>query len=420
MQSNLRNEVDGPSPRSHALRVAVATETYTPEVNGVALSLSRLVEGLRARNHAIQLVRVRQHSDQLSYAERPGDDVLLGGLPIPRYPHLRMGVPCTRTLVQSWTRRRPDVVHIATQGPLGWSALRAACRLHIPVVSDFRTNFDAYSQHYGLGWLHRPIEAYLRAFHNKTRCTTVPTAALRLDLERRGFERVAVVSRGVDTHQFHPGRRCEALRESWNAGTGTLVMLYVGRLAPEKNLTLLHEAWQAARVRGADIKLVMVGDGPARAEMERQWTGVHFAGLRRGEDLARHYASADLFVFPSLTETFGNVVPEAMASGLPLVAFDCAAAAELVTDGVDGFTLPCDDPTGFVDKVCAVAVDEQVRTRTAHWARETALRHDWGQIVSAFERLLVESVADHHQGITRCFSSRQPSDREAASTRCRA
>jgi glycosyltransferase involved in cell wall biosynthesis len=270
--------------------------------------------------------------------------------------------------------------------------------LRLPVVSDFRTNFHAYSEHYGLGWLHKPIVAYLRKFHNMTQRTMVPTDTLRRDLERRGFERVSVVSRGVDTQQFHPAHRSAALRESWGAGPRTLVMLCVGRIAPEKNLALLHEAWQAVRARGIDVKLVMVGDGPSRAELERQWAGVHFAGLRRGEDLARHYASADLFVFPSLTETYGNVVPEAMASGLALVAFDCAAAAELVQHGANGFKLPCDQPSSFVAAVCAAAADAVTREVVGLRARETALMHDWEQIVGELEGLLLGAIVERGPG----------------------
>lgn len=387
--------VDDLQPARRCLRVAVVTETYPPEVNGVALSVARLVDGLRARNHAVQLVRLRQDAVDASHAVGAGDEVLLRGLPIPRYPHLRMGVPSTRALVALWMRQRPDVVHIATEGPLGWSALRAARRLRLPVVSDFRTNFHAYSEHYGLGWLHKPIVVYLRKFHNLTQRTMVPTDTLRRDLERRGFERVSVVSRGVDTQRFDPAHRSAALRESWGVGPRTLVMLCVGRIAPEKNLALLHQAWQAVRSRGLDVKLVMVGDGPARAELERQWAGAHFAGLRRDEDLARHYASADLFVFPSLTETYGNVVPEAMASGLALVAFDHAAAAELVQHGVNGFKLPCDQPASFVDTVCSAAEDAVTRELIGRRARETASMHSWDQIVGELEMLLLGAIVEH-------------------------
>ena len=161
-----------------SLRIAVVTETWPPEVNGVAKSAARFVEALRSRGHDIQLVRPRQGSGDRGGAE----EVLMRGMTIPRYPDLRMGLPAKAALVRLWSFRRPDVVHIVTEGPLGWSALQAADKLKLPVVSDFRTNFHTYSSHYGVGWLKRPILAYLRKFHNRTLATLVPTEAMFADL----------------------------------------------------------------------------------------------------------------------------------------------------------------------------------------------------------------------------------------------
>ena len=164
-------EVDELPTRQRHFRVAVVTETYPPEVNGVARSIACVVKGLQARDHAVQLLRPRQAGSDAAAAR--ADEVLMRGLPVPRYPHLRMGVVSKRTLVQLWASRRPDVVHIATEGPMGWSALQAARQLKLPVVSEFRTNFHAYAQHYGIGWLRRPLLAYLRKFHNRCHSTMV-------------------------------------------------------------------------------------------------------------------------------------------------------------------------------------------------------------------------------------------------------
>ncbi|MDE1948580.1 MAG: glycosyltransferase family 1 protein, partial [Burkholderiales bacterium] len=315
-------------PSSNPLRIAVVTETYPPEVNGVSTTIARVVEGLLECGHRLQLVRPRRDEGD---AGTPGpglQTLLVRGLPIPRYPQLRMGLPARRTLVSSWLRERPDVVHIATEGPLGWSALRAALQLKLPLTSDFRTNFHAYSRHYGIGWLERPIVGYLRRFHNRTGCTMAPTEMLRRELEHAGFERTAVVARGVDARRFSPERRSEALRRSWGVGADETVVLCVGRLAPEKNLDTLLEAFEGMRAVNPALRLVLVGDGPMREQLRQRCPDAVFAGLRGGDDLAAHYASGDLFLFPSLTETFGNVTPEAMASGLPVLAFDCAAAGQ--------------------------------------------------------------------------------------------
>lgn len=376
-----------------SLRIAMITETWPPEVNGVALTLARLVEGLREHNHALQLVRPRQARGDAADSAAGFDEVLLRGLPIPRYPHLKMGLPGKRRLLELWTLQRPDVVHIATEGPLGWSALQAALVLKLPVVSDFRTNFHAYSQHYGIGWLHKPIVGYLRKFHNRTHCTMVPTETLRRELAAAGFEHLRVVARGVDTRQFHPRHRSAALRARWGVVADARVVICVGRLAPEKNLGLLVEAFQAMRRLDPGLKLVLVGDGPAREALRAACPEAIFAGLRDGEDLAAHYASADVFAFPSLTETFGNVVPEALASGLAVLAFDCAAAGQLIVDGANGLLAPPDRPGCFIAAAQRLALDPALGRRLARAGCATAARLGWAQVVGRVEGEYLAALA---------------------------
>ena len=375
------------------LRIAVVTETYPPEVNGVALTLQRVVEGLGARHHVVQLVRLRQHADDLPQRARGVHEVLVRGMPIPRYPHLRMGLPCARTLKRLWAMQRPDVVHIATEGPLGWSALCAARHLALPVVSDFRTNFHAYSRHYGLGWLQRGIVGYLRSFHNRTLTTMVPTPAVQRELAAQGFENLRVVARGVDTTLLDPSKRNPELRKLWGAGDGTVIVLCVSRLASEKNITLLWRAFEAIKRRGVDARLVLVGEGPQREQLQALCCGAHFAGLRRGDDLAAHYASADLFAFPSLTETFGNVVPEAMASGLPVVAFDHAAAGQLIRHGDNGWLAAPTEAVQFIDLAAHAASDRSALRAMGMRARQTALALDWHRVIDDLEAVLRRAVA---------------------------
>lgn len=334
-------------------------------------------------------------------ASAPGfEDLLLPSLPIPNYPGLRMGLPAVGTLCRAWLARRPDVVHIATEGPLGWSALRAARRLGLPVTSDFRTNFQAYSSHYGIGWLRRPIMGYLRGFHNAAQCTMVPTEALRRELQAVGFERVVAVARGVDAQRFSPADRCHELRLSWGAGPDDLVVMLVGRLAPEKNIDDLMLAFAAIRRAQPRARLVVVGDGPSRAALQARFPAVIFAGMQRGDDLARHYASGDLFVFPSVTETFGNVVVEAMASGMPVLAYDCAAASLVVKAGVNGALAPVGDRAGFVQHAAALAAaltaDPGAIRRMGGAAREAALGLDWERIVVQIEALFLAATIARH------------------------
>jgi len=367
------------------LRIAVVTETWPPEVNGVAKSAARFAEGLRSRGHAMQLVRPRQVNEG---AALDAEQFLVRGLAIPRYPSLRMGFPAKRALERRWAFERPDVVHIVTEGPLGWSALRAAEKLKLPVVSDFRTNFHAYSSHYGVGWLKKPILAYLRKFHNRTAATLVPTEAIRASLAALGFQRLRVIARGVDTRLFDPRRRDERLRASWGAGPDDVVVLHVGRLAMEKNLPALVAAYDAMPA----AKFVLVGDGPERRNLEARLPRARFAGLRHGEDLAAHYASGDMFLFPSLTETFGNVTLEAMASGLAVVAYDYAAAAAAIGHDVSGALVPCGDTDLFVKQAVALAGDLSRVRRMGSKARQEAEARGWERVVTELEETLAAAA----------------------------
>jgi glycosyltransferase involved in cell wall biosynthesis len=369
------------------LRIACVTETYPPEINGVAMTVARLVQGLRARHHAVQVVRPRQASDTAGAPSLDGD-VLVRGVPIPRYEGLKMGLPCTGRLVKLWTRERPDVVHIATEGPLGRSALMAAKALGLPVCSEFRTNFHAYSQHYGLGFLHRLILGYLRRFHNATQCTMVPTQALHDQLKKEGFRDLLTVARGVDVRRFDAAHRSDALRAQWGAGHDDLVVTCVGRLAPEKNLATLVTAFEAIRRDQPRARLVLVGDGPMRKELEARCPDAIFAGQRMGDDLATHYASADLFLFPSITETFGNVTTEAMASGLAVVAFDYAAAQRLIRHGENGALAPYNDTAAFVATAARTATDLANCRVLGTRARASVMALDWDGIAAQVEGVM--------------------------------
>jgi glycosyltransferase involved in cell wall biosynthesis len=377
------------------LHVSLVTETYPPEINGVAMTLGKLVEGLLARDHPVQLIRPRQACEATSDAGSGMEQVLRPGIPIPRYPGLTVGLPAKRLLTRLWAARRPDIVHIATEGPLGWSALAAAEKLRLPVVSGFHTNFDRYSRHYGIGWLKNPIQAYLRKFHNRACLTLVPTRSLQTELLQDGFRGVEVLARGVDPELFDPARGSDALRREWGVQDGGLAVIHVGRVAPEKNLELLVDSFRAIESRHPGARLIMVGDGPALTPMKRAHPDILFRGSRVGEDLATHYASADIFLFPSTTETFGNTLTEAMASGLACVAFDYAAAAEHVRHGHDGLKAPYLDARVFTDLAVHMATRPEARQAMRRAARETALDLSWASIHERLEEHYLRVLGTH-------------------------
>ncbi|MBF8779492.1 glycosyltransferase family 1 protein [Pseudomonas fulva] len=373
------------------LRITLVSETFPPEINGVANTLGRLSDGLRQRGHQIELIRPRQPSDE---PDAQGPELLLSrGWPLPGYPGLQWGEISMHKLLRRWRRQRPDVLYIATEGPLGLSALRAARRLGIAVVSGFHTNFPQYSGQYGFGLLTRALTHYLRWFHRRTAITLVPSTTQRIELERRGFERLGLMARGVDADLFTPCRRHQALRESWGLGPDDIAVLHVGRLAPEKNLGLLGPCMQALQEAYPErrLRLVIVGDGPQRASLEQRLPEAIFCGVQRGERLAEHYASGDLFLFPSLTETFGNVVLEALASGLGVVAYDEAAAAQHIRHGHSGALAMPGDQRAFIEAACWLLEEDENLRRVRLNARSHACRQGWPQIIEQFEGYLHEA-----------------------------
>jgi glycosyltransferase involved in cell wall biosynthesis len=372
------------------MHIAMVTETYPPEVNGVARTVALIAAGLRALGHTVQLVRPRQGPTDAPHAEPGYAELLRPGLPIPRYPQLKMGLPSKRALFAAWREQRPDVVHIATEGPLGWSALAAARKLGLPVATDFHTNFHAYSRHYGVAWLARPVAALLRNFHNRADCTMVPTDEMAGELAALGFDRLRVVGRGVSAATFSPSQRRAGLRAQWGAGEDSLIALCVSRFAPEKNFPLVLDAYAAMRAVDPAIRLVLVGDGPLLEELRRANTGSVIAGRLVNGELSAHYASADVFLFPSVTETFGNVTLEAMASGLAVVAYRTAAARQHIEHGVSGLLADAGDRAGFIAQAERLAREPALARELGRAARLAAAPVSWERITLDFEAVLRE------------------------------
>ncbi len=375
-----------------AMRLTLVTETFPPEINGVAMTLHRLTTAMVQRGHEVQIVRPRQSSEDRDSVEGNLSQVVVPGVSLPRYRGLHLGLPCGRRLRRLWRGQKPEVVHIATEGPLGLSALRAATKLGLPLASSYHTNFHTYFKHYGIGPLTRPMFAFMRWFHNRTRVTMVPSHDMRDLLREHGFDNVAILARGVDGELFNPSRRDANLRKQWGAGDDDLVVAYVGRVAAEKNIPLAVEAFEAMRQRRPQAKFVLVGDGPARAALQAKHPGYVFAGMQRGEELGRHYASADVLLFPSVTETFGNVITEGMASGLCVLAFDYAAGRQHIRHGENGLIAPLDDPGRFVSMAVEVADDLERVRRLGAAARQTAQDITWDAIVDQYEAHLRQTI----------------------------
>jgi glycosyltransferase involved in cell wall biosynthesis len=367
------------------LRILLVTETYPPEINGVAMTTQRLVQGLRARGHWVGLVRPQQRNDQIEV-----DTWTVPGLPIPQYPGLCLGLPAWRFLGRLMDQLRPDLVHVVTEGPLGWSAIHAARARKLPLTSGYHTHFDQYSTHYGFKRLTPWVTGWIDRLHRRCQATFVPTAELAGELRARGIPNVIAVGRGVDTQRFHPGRRDVELRELWGLEIDDLACLYVGRLAPEKNLAVVEQAFSAIAARNPRARMVWVGNGPSLAGLRSAHPEHIFAGPRIGDDLAAHYASADLFLFGSLSETWGNVLTEALASGLGVIAYRRAAAEILIQTEENGLTVEAGDTQAFVAAAVKLAGNSALRQQLGAQASHSMRAHGWETIVARFEAGLHE------------------------------
>ncbi len=361
------------------MRLTLVTETFAPQVNGVSRTLGQLVDHLERSGDAVQVV----HPD---YGKPKGgvDHHLVKAWPLPFYREVSVPLPPFGPVHRAIDAFRPDLIHVATEVTLGLSSLRLALRRKIPVVSSFHTNFDQYCDHYRLGWAKGTAWRYLRWFHNRTLETYVPSRATIADLEARGFERLVLWPRGVDGSLFRPDRPGrDRVRRALGFEPDDVVIGHVSRLAAEKNVGHLAEALKAVGEGRPNVRFLFVGDGPARADLEaKMGPNARFVGYKGGEDLADHYAAADLFAFASLTETFGNVVLEALASGLPVVAVRAGGVGEIVRSGETGILVePIDPPSQMAGALLGLVDNPSLRREMAEAARAYALTQTWGAIM---------------------------------------
>lgn len=344
------------------LKIAIVTETWPPEINGVALSLMHLCKGLQANGHRILLIRPNQHYKCAEF--KPDQECLVRPQAIPKYETLQFGWPQYVKVGQALDNFSPDIVHIVTEGPLGLCALYAAKARHYAVSSGFHSPFHDFSRFFNLTFLIKPIQRYLTWFHNQTQLTCVPSQDTERALRELGIHcDLQVVGRGVDTEHFHPKHRCHRLRQQWGATSSSRVLLYVGRLSPEKEVDLIIQAYVQLRAHDSSVQLVIVGDGPDRTRLEQRAAGhdVIFTGALTGRDLSHVYASADAFVFASQVETFGNVVLEAMASGLPVWAYNYACAQQHIQPNVSGVLIELAQPQAFLQALQQLPPIEQLK-----------------------------------------------------------
>ena len=386
------------------MRVTLVTETYFPQVNGVSRTLNELVRFLRENGDNVQLI----YPDYGICVD--GENVqLVRSIVLPFYKELHLPLPPFTKVHRAIESFRPDVIHIATEATLGWSVLCRALRRRRVVVSSFHTNFDQYSLHYGVGWARAVIWRYLRWFHNNTTETYVPSEKTIADLESRGFQRAVLWRRGVDSSLFRPSRpgRLE-VRRALGWSPEDVVISYVSRIAREKNVDYLADALAIVAAQRPEVRILMVGDGPSRPALEQRIGSIaHFAGYLQGEKLSDYYAASDIFAFSSLTETFGNVVLEAMASSLPVVAVKAGGVAETVQSGRTGSLVePSQPPAAFAAALLELIDRPEQRIEMAQAAREYALSQSWDAIMGALRDRYQRVIDERARTPVACTAAR--------------
>jgi len=376
---NVRN----PSPTPRPLWIEVVTDTFVPDVNGVSFSLGRLCNGLRERGHRVRIIRSGKAASE--------HETTVFSWPLPGYWEIKVGQPMPGEFLKRWQMERPDAVYVAIETPLGYTAASIALKLGIPVIGGFHTNFREYLQKYGADWIGEKVWGYQKWFHERLARTLVPSPDAKEKLAGAGFTKVDVLGRGVDTSLFQPSRRSEALRHELGVKDGAPLAIVVGRVSTEKNIGLAIRAFGRMREACPDLVCMVVGDGPARAKLERAHPEVNFCGYKFGEQLAACYASADMMLFPSETETFGNVLLEGMASGTATLAYDYAAAGWHGVHGKNLLKVEKGDEAAFLDAAVRL-LDPSVRSMLGAGALETTAALGWPSVVERLEGIFLEVI----------------------------
>jgi glycosyltransferase involved in cell wall biosynthesis len=376
------------------MRISLVTDTYLPEVNGVTTVLARMREGLRDRGHAVQVIAPRYPTDgpdEEGVVRRPS-------MPCPGYANSRLSWPVSWRVSAGLTEFGPDLVHVVTEGPLGGIGRHWAITRDVPLVTSFHTDFPRYAARYLGTWAVAPVRRHLRRFHARAAHTQTPSHATRQELLALGVPRPVVWGRGVDSRVFTPARRDERRRRELQAH-GRLLVLHVGRLAVEKNIDVMAASFRQLHARFGDrLAFCVAGDGPKAGAVQRALPFARHLGFVQRDALADLFADADLFVFPSTTETCGLVALEAMSSGLPVVAADQGGVRENVRHGLTGLLVRGDDATAFTDAATALLADSPWRLAMAQAARAFAVARDWERELDALVPLYVEAMAAAPRG----------------------
>lgn len=379
------------------MRIAYFTESLPPLTDGVSRTLSYLKKTLEKEN-----IEYKFYSPFRPIENNWNSKVYkIISAPFPLYTRYRISLPSFHDLAYSLDKFDPDIIHVCSPFLSGLAAFRFGRERNIPVVNSFHTRFISYLKYYGHGWLEPYGWRYLRWFYNRGDMSFVPSMTTIRELREKGFGNLTLWARGIDIDMFSPRFADRSLKLRWSPD-GKPVAIFVGRLVAEKDIEILIEAHHILVKRNVEYQLVMIGGGPLKQKIEKSIPDAILTGHLEGEKLSRAYASADLFVFPSTTESFGNVIQEAAASGIPAVGAAEGGVKDLIRDGETGFLARPKDALDFADKMERLLVNDSLRNSFAVEAFETAshkswdninrgLINDYGQVIEAQKRNAIHS-----------------------------
>lgn len=360
------------------MRIALFSEVYWPMVSGVGVTLEHMIGGLRARGHELRVYTASYPLPE-GAAERPYVH-RSPSVPLFLYPDVQWAFPNQRDIAADLAAFQPDVVHVATEFAMGLAGMKAARQLDIPLIASAHTDYGKYAARYGVRWVLGMGFMYARWFYGQAEKVLVPSRMFQETLAKQGVHHTGLWTRGVDPLHFHPRFRSEAYRAQFGVGPDDLLVTYIGRLAREKEIMRLVQAWEALKPVRGSAQLVLVGQGPLEERLRHKPVdGIHLTGLKSGDDLSEAYASADLFVFPSPTETFGNSLLEAMASGLPSLAVSAGGVLEFATDE-NALLVKPQDTAALTAGLKRLLLEPGLRARLTAGALQTAAARDWGTI----------------------------------------
>jgi glycosyltransferase involved in cell wall biosynthesis len=364
------------------MRVALFTDTFLPQINGVTNTLTKLIEYYKANNIEYLVFAPDSYSDlnqNFNVEKFISIKFLL-------YPECRLSFPNIFRLRNSLFQFNPDIIHIMTEFNMGIVGLIYGKKFKIPTVSNYTTNFAQYLKYYNLDIFNNTSWNYMRWFHNQNEMTLCPSMETKELLRSNGIQNTGIFSRGVDFENFNEKLRSVKLRKQLGIDD-KIVLLYVGRVALEKDIHVLKESYIRILNQYKDrVSLIITGNGPELERYKKSFPkNTIFTGYKKGRELAEIYASSDIFIFPSPTETFGNVVLEAMASGLPVIAANAGGVKDTVKNRINGLLFNPGDASELSNLIIEIIEDEPLKNTLKNSARKTVLERSWNSI---FEGLI--------------------------------